>query len=45
MSAREYTFVDRHIGPDVSGIEHMLQTIGYEHLDALTDAVVPEVIA
>lgn len=45
MSAREYTFVDRHIGPDESAVDHMLQTLGYSSLDALTQAVVPEVIA
>ena len=45
MSAREYTFVDRHVGPDESAVDHMLQTLGYSSLDALTQAVVPEVIA
>ena len=45
MSAREYTFVDRHIGPDDSSVDHMLKSVGYSSLDELTSAVVPEVIA
>ena len=45
MSAREYTFVDRHIGPNDSAIDHMLATVGYSTLDQMTTAVVPEVIA
>ena len=45
MSAREYTFVDRHIGPDQAAVEHMLATVGFSTLDEMTTAVVPEVIA
>ena len=37
-------FIDRHIGPDVSEIRHMLRVIGYDSLDALTDAIVPDAI-
>jgi glycine dehydrogenase len=37
-------FIDRHIGPDDQAVAHMLATIGYESLDALSDAVVPGVI-
>ncbi|MDP2013836.1 MAG: glycine dehydrogenase (aminomethyl-transferring), partial [Actinomycetota bacterium] len=45
MSEREFSFVDRHIGPDEPAVEHMLATLGYANLDAFTSAVVPEVIA
>ena len=45
MSAQEFTFVDRHIGPDETAINYMLRAVGYESLDALTSTVVPEVIA
>ncbi|MFA7323799.1 MAG: glycine dehydrogenase, partial [Candidatus Nanopelagicales bacterium] len=45
MSAREFTFVDRHIGPDETAVAAMLAAVGYSSLDALTAAVVPEVIA
>jgi len=45
MSAHEFTFVDRHIGPDDTAINHMLKALGYQDLDSLTTAVVPEVIA
>jgi glycine dehydrogenase len=35
------TFVRRHIGPDEGQIRQMLDTLGYESLDALVDATVP----
>ncbi|MGI8722102.1 MAG: aminomethyl-transferring glycine dehydrogenase [Geodermatophilaceae bacterium] len=35
------TFADRHIGPRADDSAHMLRTVGYESLDALTDAAVP----
>ncbi len=38
------TFADRHIGPRIGDTEKMLRTVGYESLDALTDAAVPSPI-
>ncbi|PCI39049.1 MAG: glycine dehydrogenase (aminomethyl-transferring) [Elusimicrobia bacterium] len=35
-------FVDRHIGPSPDEIEAMLETVGYDSLDSLMDAVVPK---
>jgi glycine dehydrogenase len=37
-------FADRHIGPDAVEQAIMLDTLGYDSLDALIDATVPEVI-
>ena len=37
-------FAARHIGPDETSITRMLQAVGYESLDALTEAVVPDAI-
>ncbi|WP_216844098.1 aminomethyl-transferring glycine dehydrogenase [Phytoactinopolyspora alkaliphila] len=37
-------FVARHIGPRDNEITAMLTTVGYDSLDALTDAAVPEAI-
>lgn len=37
-------FVNRHIGPSEREISEMLQTVGFESLDALADQVVPEAI-
>lgn len=34
-------FVSRHVGPNDAEIEQMLETIGYNSLDAMTDAIVP----
>ncbi|MCD7100289.1 aminomethyl-transferring glycine dehydrogenase [Stenotrophomonas sp. MMGLT7] len=34
-------FVGRHIGPDDNEIAQMLRTVGYDSLEALTDAIVP----
>ncbi|MGH7476373.1 MAG: aminomethyl-transferring glycine dehydrogenase [Longimicrobiales bacterium] len=38
------SFERRHIGPDVGEIAAMLDTLGFDSLDALTDAAVPESI-
>ena len=38
-------FPARHIGPDDNAVAHMLSVVGYESLDALTGAAVPESIA
>ncbi len=38
-------FVERHIGPDDAEIDHMLQVVGHDSLDALTRAIVPASIA
>jgi glycine dehydrogenase len=38
------TFVRRHIGPGPDAVRAMLQTLGYESLDAFVDAVVPSAI-
>ena len=35
------SFVRRHIGPNREAIAQMLETVGYESLDALIDATVP----
>ncbi|MGY0635086.1 aminomethyl-transferring glycine dehydrogenase [Luteimonas sp. A478] len=37
-------FVERHIGPNDAEIAHMLEVIGLDSLDGLTEAVVPESI-
>ncbi|TAL73346.1 MAG: glycine dehydrogenase (aminomethyl-transferring) [Rhodanobacter sp.] len=34
-------FIGRHIGPDDAEITHMLHAIGYDSLEAMTDAIVP----
>ncbi len=34
-------FIARHIGPDDAEIAHMLSVLGYDSLEALTDAIVP----
>jgi glycine dehydrogenase len=34
-------FLERHIGPNDAEIAHMLRTVGYDSLDAMTDAIVP----
>ena len=35
-------FARRHIGPNGAAVEQMLETIGYDSLDALIDATVPK---
>ncbi len=42
--AHHDTFAQRHIGPRAADVEEMLSTLGYDSLDALADAVVPESI-
>ena len=37
-------FVHRHIGPSASDQEEMLELLGFDSLDALADATVPEII-
>jgi len=37
-------FAQRHIGPNDSDIAHMLHLVGYESLDALSQAIVPDSI-
>ncbi|MBT7342350.1 MAG: hypothetical protein HN805_02325, partial [Rhodobacteraceae bacterium] len=40
-----YDFANRrHIGPSPSEMEEMLRTIGFDSLDALIDATVPQAI-
>jgi glycine dehydrogenase len=34
-------FIERHIGPNDAEIALMLRTVGYDSLDAMTDAIVP----
>ena len=38
-------FVERHIGPNDAEIAQMLQAVGHDSLDAMTDAIVPASIA
>src|SRR3954471_10600434 len=40
----EDSFVPRHVGPNESEIQEMLQLIGYSTLDELIDATIPEAI-
>ncbi|MGB2570051.1 aminomethyl-transferring glycine dehydrogenase [Micromonospora citrea] len=37
-------FADRHIGPDRADERRMLQAVGYDSIDELMDAAIPEVI-
>ncbi|WP_310963426.1 aminomethyl-transferring glycine dehydrogenase [Nocardioides terrisoli] len=41
-SAARTAFVDRHIGPSSDEIQRMLQQVGFESLDALMAAAVPD---
>ncbi len=34
-------FLERHIGPNDAEIAHMLEVVGHDSLDAMTDAIVP----
>ncbi len=36
------SFARRHIGPDDAGLAKMLETVGFENIDALIDATVPK---
>src|SRR5688572_4714290 len=38
------TFVRRHIGPDEAEVREMLEFLGFESLEQLSDATVPESI-
>jgi glycine dehydrogenase len=38
------TFADRHIGPRADEIERMVRAVGYDTVDALVDAAVPDSI-
>ncbi len=38
------TFAQRHIGPTDADVDAMLDTLGYESLDALVDATIPDSI-
>jgi glycine dehydrogenase len=40
----EVSFADRHIGPRRHDVERMLTVLGYQSIEAFTEAVVPEVI-
>ena len=42
VSARQTHFAARHIGPRADDVREMLETLGYDSLDALIDAVVPD---
>ena len=42
--ASPHPFERRHIGPGSDEIDAMLEALGYDSLDALTDATIPEVI-
>ena len=37
-------FADRHIGPRPDEVARMVQVLGYDDVDALVDAAVPESI-
>ena len=42
--SNQEAFVNRHIGPDDAQLVKILSVLGYETLDELSNAVVPEVI-
>ena len=42
VSSRQTHFAARHVGPRASDLEAMLGTVGYDSLDALVDAVIPD---
>ena len=41
-NASEYSFADRHIGPNEDEVREMLRELGFDNLDALIDATVPK---
>src|SRR6202171_4006932 len=41
-NASEYSFADRHIGPNEDEMREMLRELGFDNLDALIDATVPK---
>jgi len=38
------SFADRHIGPDTAAHQRMLRTVGYDSIEDLMEAAIPEVI-
>jgi glycine dehydrogenase len=44
LNDRFDAFARRHIGPNAKGISELLQTVGFDSLDALIDQTVPESI-
>ncbi|MGZ4799306.1 MAG: aminomethyl-transferring glycine dehydrogenase [Acidimicrobiia bacterium] len=44
MDHQDFAFADRHIGPDPGQQATMLDALGFESLDALSDAAVPPAI-
>src|ERR1700680_3482882 len=38
----EYSFADRHIGPNAAEVREMLRELGYDNRDALIEATVPK---
>jgi len=38
----EYSFADRHIGPNDAEVREMLRELGFDNLDALIEATVPK---
>jgi glycine dehydrogenase len=41
-SFSEYSFADRHIGPNEDEVHEMLRELGFDNLDALIEATVPK---
>src|SRR5213082_2606394 len=41
-AAKEFTFADRHIGPNDNEVEQMLREVGFDNLDEFIDATIPE---
>jgi glycine dehydrogenase len=41
-SGYDASFIRRHIGPGAAEVDHMLETIGYDSVDALIDSTIPE---
>jgi glycine dehydrogenase len=41
-SVSEYSFADRHIGPNDAEVREMLRELGFDNLDALIEATVPK---
>src|SRR6202163_4745087 len=41
-NASEYSFADRHIGPNEDEMREMLRELGFDNLDALIEATVPK---
>jgi len=41
LLSRTDVFTDRHVGPDAASIARMLESVGYDSLEALVEATVP----